>query len=297
MMNHNKLSRRSFIHSGSLIAAGTIAGSLARAGQAVTADDVERIVKNGRINQSVSKWCYGKFSLEEMCVIGKKMGLKAIDLLGPNDFPTLKKHGLACSMINTHGLTKGINRKENHEECLAKIRTAIDAAAEYQYPNVITFPGNRVGMPDDVGVENSVIALKKIAGYAEKKGVTICLEYLNSKVNHKDYMFDNMAWGVEVCKKVGSESIKILYDIYHAQIMEGDIISTIRTYKNYIGHYHTGGNPDRHEIDETQELYYPAIMRAIVETGYKGYVAHEFVPKKENDPIESLAYAVRICDV
>ena len=295
-MNHNKLSRRTFIRSSSLIAAGTIAGTLARAGQAVTADDVERVVKNGRINQSVSKWCYGKFSVEEMCVIGKKMGLKAIDLLGPNDFPTLKKYGLECSMINTHGLTKGINRKENHEECLNKIRTAIDAAAEYKYPNVISFPGNREGMPDDVGIENSVIALKKIAGYAEKKGVTICLEYLNSKVNHKDYMFDNMSWGVEVCKKVGSESVKILYDIYHAQIMEGDIIRTLRDNKDYIGHYHTGGNPGRNEIDETQELYYPAIMRAIVETGYKGYVAHEFVPKNK-DQIASLAYAVRICDV
>ena len=295
-MNQDKLSRRSFIRSSSLIAAGTVAGSLARTGQGVTADDVERVVKNGRINQSVSKWCYGKFSLEEMCAVGKKMGLKAIDLLGPKDFPTLKKHGLECSMISTHGLTKGINRKENHEECLAKIRTAIDAAAEYKYPNVISFPGNRKGMPDDVGVENSVIALKKIAGYAEKKGVTICLEYLNSKVNHKDYMFDNMAWGVEVCKKVGSESVKILYDIYHAQIMEGDIIRTIRDNKDYIGHYHTGGNPGRNEIDETQELYYPAIMRAIVETGYKGYVAHEFVPKNK-DQIASLAYAVRICDV
>jgi hydroxypyruvate isomerase len=221
MMNHSKLSRRNFIRSSSLIAAGTIAGTLARAGQAVTADDVERIVKNGRINQSVSKWCYGKFSLEEMCAIGKKMGLKAIDLLGPNDFPTLKKHGLACSMINTHGLTKGINRKENHDECLAKIRTAIDAAAEYEFPNVITFPGNRAGMPDDVGVENSVVAMKKIAGYAEKKGVTICLEYLNSKVNHKDYMFDKMAWGVEVCKKVGSERVKILYDIQHDSNLQG----------------------------------------------------------------------------
>jgi hydroxypyruvate isomerase len=231
-----------------------------------------------------------------MCVIGKKMGLKAIDLLGPNDFPTLKKHGLECSMISTHGLTKGINRKENHEECLAKIRTAIDAAAEYKFPNVISFPGNRAGMSDDVGIENSVIALKQIAGYAEKKGVTICLEYLNSKVNHKDYMFDKTSWGVEVCKKVGSESVKILYDIYHAQIMEGDIIRTIRDNKDYIGHYHTGGNPGRNEIDETQELYYPPIMQAIVETGYKGYVAHEFVPKNK-DQIASLAYAVRICDV
>ena len=296
MMNDNKLSRRTFIRSSSLIAAGTVAGTLARAGRAVTVDDVERVVKNGRINQSVSKWCYGRFSVEEMCVIVKKMGLNAIDLLGPNDFPTLKKHGLACSMINTHGLTKGLNRKENHEECLEKIRTAIDAAAEYGYPNVISFPGNRQGMPDEVGVENSVIGLKKIAGYAEKKGVTICLEYLNSKVNHKDYMFDHMAWGVEVCKKVGSPNVKILYDIYHAQIMEGDIIRTLRDNKEYIGHYHTGGVPDRHEIDETQELYYPAIMRAIVETGFKGYVAHEFVPKNR-DQIASLAYAVRICDV
>ncbi len=295
-MEQNKLTRRTFIGSGSLLAAGAMTGSLAGIGQAVTADDVERVVKNGRINQSVSKWCYGKFSLEEMCAVGKKIGLKAIDLLGPNDFPTLKKHGLECSMVNTHGLTKGINRKENHDECLAKIRTAIDAAAEYKYPNVISFPGNRAGMPDDVGVENSVAALKKVAGYAEKKKVTICLEYLNSKVNHKDYMFDNMAWGVEVCKKVGSESVKILYDIYHAQIMEGDIIRTLRTCKDYIGHYHTGGNPGRNEIDETQELYYPAIMRAIVETGYKGYVAHEFVPKNK-DQIASLAYAVRICDV
>ena len=293
-MNNDKLSRRTFIRNTSLMAAGTIAG-ISASGAAAAVADIERIVKKGRINQSVSKWCYGKFSLDELCAIGKKMGIKAIDLLGPNAFPTLKKHGLACSMVNTHGLTKGLNRKENHKECLAKIRSAIDAAAEYQFPNVITFPGNRGGLPDDVGVDNSVVALKQIAGHAEEKGVTICLEYLNSKVDHKDYMFDKMAWGVEVCKRVGSENVKILYDIYHAQIMEGDIIRTIRTYKDYIGHYHTGGNPGRNEIDETQELYYPAIMRAIAKTGFKGYVAHEFIPKR--DPIESLAYAVRICDV
>jgi len=293
--HNDRLSRRDFIRNSSLIAAGTVSGTLSTAGRAGRSARIERIVKNGRINQSVSKWCYGKIPLDEFCVIVKKMGMKAIDLLDPNDFTTLKKHGLECSMVNTHGLTKGLNRKENHEECLAKIRSAIDAAAEYHYPNVISFPGNRKGMPDDVGVENSVAALKQIAGYAEKKKVTICLEYLNSKVNHKDYMFDNMAWGVEVCKAVGSERVTILYDIYHAQIMEGDIIRTIRTYKDYIGHYHTGGNPGRNEIDDTQELYYPAIMRAIVETGFKGYVAHEFVPKR--DPIESLAYAVRICDV
>ena len=292
---NDKVSRRTFVRNTSLAAAGAVAGSLANATDTLAAEDIVRIVKNDRINQSVSKWCYGKIPLDRFCAICKKMGLKAIDLLGPSDFPTLKKHGLACSMINTHGLTKGLNRKENHEQCLSQIRTAIEAASEYGYPNVITFPGNRRGMPDDVGIENTVAALKQIAGFAEKKKVNICLEYLNSKVNHKDYMFDKTAWGVEVCKKVGSDRVKILYDIYHAQIMEGDIIRTIQNNHQYIAHYHTGGNPGRHEIDETQELYYPAIMRAIVKTGYDGYVAHEFMPVK--DPIESLAYAVRICDV
>jgi hydroxypyruvate isomerase len=292
---NNTLSRRTFVRNTSLAAAGAVAGSLTHVTDALAAEDIVRVVKNDRINQSVSKWCYGKIPLDRFCGICKKMGLKAIDLLGPSDFPTLKKHGLACSMVNTHGLTKGLNRKENHEQCLSQIRTAIEAASGCGYPNVITFPGNRRSMPDDVGIDNTVAALKQIAGLAEKKKVNICLEYLNSKVNHKDYMFDNMAWGVEVCKKVGSGRVKILYDIYHAQIMEGDIIRTIQKNHQYIAHYHTGGNPGRHEIDETQELYYPAIMRAIVKTGYEGYVAHEFMPVK--DPIESLAYAVRICDV
>jgi len=293
-MDNNKLSRRNFIRDTSIIAAGVIGGALTRNAVAAAAE-VERIVKIGRINQSVCRWCYKKFSLDELCTIVKKMGIKAIDLLGLKDLPTVKKYGLACSMISTHSLAKGLNNKDNHAECLAQIRSAIDAAAEYGFPNVISFPGNRAGMTDEAGIENSVDALKRIVGYAEEKKVTICLEYLNSKVNHKDYMFDNMKWGVEVCKKVGSNCVKILYDIYHAQIMEGDIIRTIQTYKDYIGHYHTGGNPGRNEIDETQELYYPAIMRAIAETGFTGYVAHEFSPTR--DPLESLAYAVRICDV
>jgi len=292
-MNSNRLSRRTFIGRTSLVAAGAMASVLSSKGQA--AAEVERIVKKGRINQSVCRWCYRKFSLDELCSIGKKMGIKAIDLLEPRDFPTVKKHGLACSMVSTPGLTKGMNNKDNHAECISRIRSAIDAAAEYGFPNVITFSGNRDGIPDDVGVENAVEGLKKVIGYAEKKKVSICIEYLNSKVNHKGYMFDNTAWGVEVCKRVGSERVKILYDIYHAQIMEGDIIRTIRDNKEYIGHYHTGGNPGRNEIDETQELYYPAIMRAIADTNFEGYVAHEFVPKR--DPLESLAYAVRICDV
>jgi hydroxypyruvate isomerase len=293
-MNNDRVSRRTFIRNASLVAAGTVAGALAGKGYAAAAD-IERIVKNGRINQSVCRWCYGKLSLDELCAVAAKMGLKSVELLSPEDFPTVKKHGLICAMISTHNLNRGLNDKNNHAECLAKIRSAIDSAAEYEFPNVITFPGNRAGMPDDVGLENAATALKQIAGYAEKKNVTICVEYLNSKVNHKDYMFDRMSWGVELCKKVGSQRLKILYDIYHAQIMEGDIIRTILDYKDYIGHYHTGGNPGRHEIDETQELYYPAIMRAIVETGFKGYVGQEFIPT--GDPLTSLAQGVRICDV
>jgi hydroxypyruvate isomerase len=292
---NNNLSRRTFVRNASLTAVGAAAGSLAHTAVAGASEGVERIVKNGRINQSVCKWCYREQSLEELCAIGKKMGLKAIDLIGPQDFATLKKYGLESSMVGSHSLTKGMNSKDYHADCIGKMRDAIDAAADSGFRNVISFSGNREGIPDDVGVENAVEGYKKIVGQAEKKKVYICIEYLNSKVNHKGYMFDNMAWGVEVCKRVGSDRLKILYDIYHAQIMEGDIIRTIRDYHQYIGHYHTGGNPGRNEIDHTQELYYPAIMKAIAETGYDGYVAHEFVPK--NDPIESLAYAVRICDV
>jgi hydroxypyruvate isomerase len=294
-MKNDKFSRRTFIHTTSMLAAGAVIGSVARKGYTGMTSNIEKVVKNGRINQSVSRWCYREIELDEFCVAVKKMGLNGIDLLGPKDFPTLKKHGLVCTMVETHSLTKGINNKKNHDQCLDQIRTAIDAAAEHGFPNVISFPGNRDGISDGEGVENSVTALKKVIGYAEKKKVTICLEYLNSKVSHKGYMFDNMAWGVEVCKKVGSERVKILYDIFHAQIMEGDIIRTIKNNKQYIGHYHTGGNPGRNEIDDTQEIYYPAIMKAIVETGFKGYVAHEFVPKR--DPLTSLAQAVQICDV
>ncbi len=288
----NDFSRRNFIRNSSIVAAGAVAG-VSTPGLAET--EIKECVTKGRINQSVSKWCYGKIPLDKFAPNCAKIGLKAIELLGPNSFDTLKKNGLACALTNTHGLTKGLNRVENHEECLEKIRNAIDANAEYGFPNVITFPGNRDGMADDVGADNMVKGLKQVAGYAEKKKITIVIEYLNSKVNHPDYMFDNMAWGVDVCKRVGSPRVKILYDIYHAQIMEGDIIRTIRDNHEYIGHYHTGGNPGRNEIDDTQELYYPAIMRAIADTKYEGYVGHEFIPKK--DPMTSLMYAATICDV
>ncbi len=294
-MDQNSLSRRSLMHKTSLLAAGAVAAHLTGKTSAIEMSKVEHVATKGRIKQSVSRWCYGKWSLDELCEVSKRLGLKAIDLLGPGEFETVKKHGLICSLVNSHSLTDGLADKKYHETCLAKLRETIDATAAAGFPNVISFSGNRRGIPDDVGVENAVEALKKIAGYAEQKRITIVLEYLNSKVNHKDYMFDNMAWAVEVCKRVGSDRVKILYDIYHAQIMEGDIIRTIRENADYIGHYHTGGNPGRNEIDETQELYYPAILRAIAETGFTGYVAHEFVPK--GDPLAALTYAARICDV
>ncbi len=294
-MKGNEMTRRNLIQKASLLAAGTVATGLAGTAQALEIDKIERVATKGRINQSVSQWCYGKWSLDELCQVCRKLGLKAVDLLGPDQFATVKKYGLVVSMVNSHSLTDGLADKKFHDACLAKLHETIDATSEAGFPNVISFSGNRRGIPDDVGIENAVEALKKIVGHAEKKKVTIVLEYLNSKVNHKDYMFDKTAWGVEVCKRVGSERVKILYDIYHAQIMEGDVIRTIRENKDYIGHYHTGGNPGRNEIDDTQELYYPAILKAIADTGYQGYVAHEFVPKR--DPLESLTYATRICDV
>ena len=288
-MSTSKLSRRSLLHTASIVAAGAVAGS---ATAQTGSSEIKRVVKKGRINQSASRWCYRKLTLDQLCAAGAKVGLKGIDLLSPRDFPTLKKHGLICTM--TSGGSNLIDKKK-HQEATSRIRRSIEANAECGYPNVIALAGYGKGMSDDVGLANTVEALKAVAGLAEKKKVNVCIEYLNSKVDHKGYMFDNMAWGVEVCNRVGSPNVKILYDIYHAQIMEGDIIRTIKTYAKLIGHYHTGGNPGRNEIDETQELYYPAIMRAIADSGFTGYVAHEFVPKR--DPIVSLAQAVKICDV
>ena len=255
---------------------------------------MECVVKNNRINQSVCGWCY-RVPMEKFAAYAAKIGLKSIEIVGPKSWPVLKKHGLVCAMSNSHGISKGLNRKENHEECLAKIRKSIEETAEAGFPNVICFSGNRAGMDDEEGLENCVIALKQVVGLAEQKKVTICMELLNSKRNHKDYMCDRTHWGAKVAKKVGSERLKLLYDIYHMQVQEGDVIATIREYKDYIGHYHTAGVPGRNEIDETQELYYPAIMKAIVDTGFKGYVGQEFIPKR--DPLKSLAEAVKLCDV
>jgi hydroxypyruvate isomerase len=253
------------------------------------------VIRNGRINQTLCKWCYSKLSLDQLCQVAVKLGFKGIDLVVPEEFATIKKYNLVGTMVKSHSIPKGLNRKENWDECLGKVRKAIDAASEAGFPNAITFSGNRGGMDPDEGMKNCAAALKQIVGYAEEKKVTICMELLNSKVNHPDYMCDHSAWGVGLAKMVGSERFKLLYDIYHMQIMEGDVIHTIRDNHEYFGHYHTAGVPGRHEIDDTQELFYPAVMRAIVETGYKGYVGQEFIPT--HDTVASITQAAKICDV
>jgi len=295
--NDSKVTRRSVMTTAGTAAVAAVLGRGASSFAAKEREEKgdEPFVRNGRIHQAICPGVVGRGGLEAALPRLAKMGIQGIDLLNPDQFGLLKGTGLICTMTRTHSLTKGLNRKENHAECLAVLRKAIEATADAGFPNVITFPGNREGMADDEGLKNCAIALKQIVGMAEARKVTICMELLNSKLNHRDYMCDHTAWGAELVKAVGSDRFKLLYDIYHMQVQEGDIIATIRKYKDCIGHYHTAGVPGRNEIDETQELYYPAIMRAIVETGYKGYVAHEYGPKK--DPMTSLAKAIRICDV
>ena len=296
-MNRTRtLSRRSLLRhaagSGAALAAG---GSLA--GSSAAADKRAAPRLKGRINHSVCLWS-SRMPLEELCKAAKAIGIRSIDLLGPKDWPTLKKYGLTCAMANGAGMgiDRGFNRVEYHDKLVEGFEALIPKAAAAGLENVICMSGNRGGISDEEGLENCVKGLKRPAPIAEKHKITVCLELLNSKRNHKDYMADHTAWGVEVCKRVGSERLKLLYDIYHMQIMEGDIIDTIRENHPYIGHYHTGGVPGRHEIDDTQEINYPAVMKAIVATGYKGFVAQEFIPRGP-DPLASLRKAIQICDV
>ncbi len=255
----------------------------------------------GRIHQSVCLWCYNGYlkkqnwTLDDFAAACAKLGLKSIELTGPNEWPTLKKHGLICAMVPSHGIGKGLNRVANHEECLAAVRKGIDQAVDAGFPNVITFSGNREGLDDQEGLKNCVAGLKQIAGYAEQKKVTICLEYLNS-IDHKDYMADTTKWCVQLVQQVGSPRVKVLYDIYHAGMMKEDPLADIKNHHECWGHYHTGGVPGRNEIDETQTLDYAQLMRAIVDSGYQAYVGQEFIPKRP-DALASLEQAVRICDV
>jgi hydroxypyruvate isomerase len=260
----------------------------------------------GRINHSVCKWCYSQIPLEDLCVAGKGMGLQSVELLEVKDFPTLKKHDLICAMVSgvPGGITSGFNRLENHDKIVAFYEQTAPIVANAGFKNIICFSGNRKGMSDEQGLENCAIGLKRVLPVCEKYHVVAVMELLNSKVDHADYMCDRSKWGVELAKRVGSDHFKLLFDIYHMQIMEGDVIRTIRGDKAkgiesaapYIAHYHTGGVPGRAEIDDTQELYYPAIMKAIVETDFKGHVAQEFIPKRP-DVLASLKQGVQICDV
>jgi hydroxypyruvate isomerase len=270
----------------------------ALAAPSVRADRQETHPIKGNIKQSVCRWCYNKIRLEDLAAEAVKMGYKSIELLSADEYKVIKPYGLTCAMLSPKiksFIPEGLNRKEYHPRIRKALREAIEFAAAEGLPNVICMSGNRKGMADDEGLRNCAIGLKEVVGLAEEKKVTLCMEGLNSKVDHKDYMYDHTKWGVELAKKVGSPRFRLLYDIYHMQIMEGDVIRTIRDYKGYIAHYHTGGVPGRHEIDDTQELNYPAVMRAILETGYQGFVAQEFIPAR--DPLASLAQGFRICDV
>ncbi len=256
----------------------------------------------GNINHSVCQWTYNFLSLEELCIVVKKIGFSAIDLVGPKDWPVLKTHGIFSSMCYSAGkssLTEGWNNKTLHENLIKDFTESIPLVSQAGYKNLICFSGNRKGMDDETGLKNCAEGLKQIISLAEKNGVMIQMELLNSKINHKDYMCDKTAWGVELCKRIGSPNFKLLYDIYHMQIDEGDVIRTIQDNHQYFGHYHTGGVPGRHIIDETQELYYPAIMKAIIATGFNDYVAQEFVPDQKDNAakIAALKKAVKICDV
>ncbi|MDQ2656249.1 MAG: TIM barrel protein [Bacteroidota bacterium] len=279
------------------IASGTVAGiSLSNrieAAEAVLSGDLK-----GRVNHSVCRWCYNGIPLEELCQAAKNIGLTSIELTGPDEWPVLKKYGLTSAMPNGAGMgiEKGFNDPKYHDELVASYEAIIPKVANAGLNQIICFSGNRNGLDDEKGIENCAKGLKRLMPIAEKHKVTVVMELLNSKVNHKDYQCDKTPWGVALCEKVGSENFKLLYDIYHMQIMEGDVIATIRKYHPFISHYHTGGVPGRNEIDETQELNYPAIMKAILETGFKGYVAQEFIPKRA-DKIASLKQGVEICDV
>ncbi|NIM36487.1 MAG: TIM barrel protein [Hydrotalea flava] len=266
--------------------------------QSGVAFEPETSALKGNINHAVCRWTYQYLPLESLCSTAKQIGIKGIDLVGPSDWPVLKKYGLNSSMCNGAelNLTDGWADTKFHAALIPRYKEHIALVGQAGYKNLICFSGSRRGMDDETGWNNCVQGLKQIMGDAEKNNVTIVMELLNSKIDHKDYMCDHTKWGVELCKRIGSPNFKLLYDIYHMQIDEGDVIRTIQEYHPYIAHYHTGGVPGRHEINDTQELYYPAIMKAIVATGFNDFVAQEFIPTG-NDKIESLKKAIAICDV
>jgi hydroxypyruvate isomerase len=288
-MEMGKISRRAALKSGLAVSAlATLQG---------VADAEAPAATKKRIRQSVCRWCYQKMPIEDLCAAAADMGLFGIDLLYPDDYEVPRRHGLICTMgyAGAGTIPVALNRTDNHADIEAALRTNIPRAAKAGVPNVITFSGNRKGMSDDEGARNTIAGLNRVKKIAEDNGVVICLELLNSKVNHPDYMCDHTAWGVRVMQEVNSPNVKLLYDIYHMQIMEGDLIATIKKNIEWLGHFHTGGVPGRNELDETQEVQWDGVMRGIASTSYKGYVAHEFLPTR--DPMTSLRAAVKLCDV
>jgi hydroxypyruvate isomerase len=290
------MNRRRFLASGASAGAAALIG-----GSAVPAQVIDARRRASAFKHSVCRWPFRQFSVEEVARMARELGLDSVELLERDEWPIARSHGLRCAMGYATvpeprtRLTRGFNRIEHHTWLIPAYESAIPLAAAAGIPNLICFSGNRDGLSDDEGLENCARGLKTLMPAAERHGVTICMELLNSKVDHPGYQCDRTPWGVSLAKRVGSERFKLLYDIYHMQIMEGDVIRTIRDNHEYIAHYHTAGVPGRHEIDDSQELHYPAIMRAIAETGFTGYVAQEFIPTR--DARTSLAEAVRICRV
>ncbi|WP_263356051.1 hydroxypyruvate isomerase family protein [Acidicapsa ligni] len=288
------LNRRTLVSS----AIATTATALIAPGSFMSAEEKETPVpRKNRIHQSVSRWCYEKIPLDQLCVAAAAMGLKGIDLLEPDEFEIPRRYGLICTMgyVDAGTIGKALNRVENHDAIEAGLRKNVPLAAKAGVPNVITFSGLRAGLSDEEGARNTVIGLRRVRSIVEDHGINLCMELLNSKKDHHDYMCDHTAWGVRVLEEVNSPNIKLLYDIYHMQIMEGDLIATIRANSKWLGHFHTGGVPGRHELNDTQEVNWRGVMSGIADTGYTGYVAHEFVPT--GDPLTSLRQAVDLCDV
>jgi hydroxypyruvate isomerase len=289
-MSLTKLSRRDALKTG--LAATTLASL-----SAAVSGEESAPARKGNIHQSTCRWCYKNIPLDQLCEYGAKIGLKGIDLLSVDEWEVPKRYGLLCTMGYAGGGTipDALNRLEHHDAIETAFRTNIPLAAKTGVPNVITFSGTRRGMSDEEGAKNTIAGLNRMKKIAEDNGVNICMELLNSKVNHHDYMCDHTAWGVQVMEEVNSPNVKLLYDIYHMQIMEGDLIATITKNMQWMGHFHTGGVPGRHELDNTQEVQWDGVMRGIAGAGYKGYVAHEFVPVR--DPLSILRQAVDLCDV
>jgi hydroxypyruvate isomerase len=287
----DKLSRRSILKGALSGAAVASVSSIAWSEQAAP------LQRKGRIKQSASRWCYKEIPLDQLCTYAAQIGLKGIDLLEPDEYEVPRRYGLVCSMgyAGDRDLVNGMNRTENHAKIEEGFRKYIPLAAKAGVPNVITFSGNRAGMSDEEGAKNTIAGLNRVKKIAEDNGIVICLELLNSKVDHKDYMCDHTAWGVQVVQAVNSPHVKLLYDIYHMQIMEGDLVRTIQENIQWIAHFHTGGVPGRHELDGSQEVQWDGVMRGIAATNFQGYVAHEFVPT--HDPLTSLRQAVDLCDV